>query len=684
MDNLGFHLYREESGERIRVTPRLVAGTALLAGRTRMTAGYSYAWWDTSLSDQQSAISSQLKYYLEDIDLKGKRTLHGPIMPVVSNEPLPQKVQTEVLGELGRRNDERYGEFWEIQEIEGKLRQKPLRGDQQWAVSNQRSALSPQSSVLGAVGQAATASAGAEALKAAPVTLAAPSQQDLSKQWEIAGKAAVKISVKQEGWYRVTQPELIAAGLGSKINPAYLQLYVDGREQPILVTGDNDKTFGPQDGIEFYGTGLDTPSTDTRVYWLVVGSKAGKRGQQVVSKSSGQVGPGSFPFTVQREDREIFAAALKNGDADNFFAAELTGAEPPTLPIPVKQLLKVSNFDASGGNAMLEVAIQGFTFTPHQVKVWFNDVEVGEVVFEGQTRGGGILPISSSLILQGNNLVTLVAEGGEEDLSLLDYLRLTYWHTYTADLVSMPDNPLVFVNEPLEFTAQAGKQVSVSGFTDRKIRVIDITDPGVLVEVIGKVQASGAGYSVTLTVPGSGSRTMLAFTEGLVKRPAVKANQPSRWNNGDNRADFVIIAHRDFVGSVAPLEALREQQGLTTVVVDVEDLYDEFNFGVKSPQALKDFLLRAKTYWRKAPRFVLLGGVPVLILATTGATGIWILYPRSWWRQPQWRRPRMTGLWTLTMTGCRRWRLGGYRLKRLQKRLRLLGRSQATREQRVA
>jgi hypothetical protein len=40
----------------------------------------------------------------------------------------------------------------------------------------------------------------------------------------------------------------------------------------------------------------------------------------------------------------------------------------------------------------------------------------------------------------------------------------------------------------------------------------------------------------------------------------------------------------------------------------VEDLYDEFSFGNKSPQALRDFLLRAKTNWQKSPRFVLLVG----------------------------------------------------------------------------
>ena len=70
---------------------------------------------------------------------------------------------------------------------------------------------------------------------------------------------AVKLFVKEEGWYRVTQPELVAGGLSSKINPRYLQLYTEGKEQPIRLVGRRDGVFGPGDAIEFYGVGLDTP-----------------------------------------------------------------------------------------------------------------------------------------------------------------------------------------------------------------------------------------------------------------------------------------------------------------------------------------------------------------------------------------------------------------------------------------
>jgi len=47
---------------------------------------------------------------------------------------------------------------------------------------------------------------------------------------------------------------------------------------------------------------------------------------------------------------------------------------------------------------------------------------------------------------------------------------------------------------------------------------------------------------------------------------------------------------------------------MKVALIDIEDLYDEFSFGNKSPKAIKDFLVSAKSNWRRAARFVLLVG----------------------------------------------------------------------------
>ena len=101
----------------------------------------------------------------------------------------------------------------------------------------------------------------------------------------------------------------------------------------------------------------------------------------------------------------------------------------------------------------------------------------------------------------------------------------------------------------------------------------------------------------------------MAFTEDKVKKPlGIVANKPSSWHQQTPGYDFVIISHKDFLKALKLLQQRRESQGLSVALVDVEDLYDEFNFGNKSPQAIRDFLVYTTTNWDKRPRFVLLVG----------------------------------------------------------------------------
>src|SRR6185503_12882086 len=79
--NLGYNIYREQNGKRVAITPSLVAGSALIAGRqTAFTSGLNYRWYDDLKSADDGRLAA-LTYWLEDVDIDGTRTLHGPIAP---------------------------------------------------------------------------------------------------------------------------------------------------------------------------------------------------------------------------------------------------------------------------------------------------------------------------------------------------------------------------------------------------------------------------------------------------------------------------------------------------------------------------------------------------------------------------------------------------------------------------
>ena len=88
----------------------------------------------------------------------------------------------------------------------------------------------------------------------------------------------------------------------------------------------------------------------------------------------------------------------------------------------------------------------------------------------------------------------------------------------------------------------------------------------------------------------------------------VRANVPSRWHAAANEADYLAVSHAAFADALGPLVERREQQGLSVLRADIEDVYDEFSFGQKTPQALKDFMRHARANWTLPPRFLLLVG----------------------------------------------------------------------------
>ncbi|HVG18249.1 MAG TPA: hypothetical protein VNI02_04290, partial [Blastocatellia bacterium] len=308
VDNLGYNVYREVGNQRTKITPQIVAGSALIAGsHVALNAGKSYAW-----ADQPQPSSA--RYWLEDVDLSGKSTFTGPITVRPSNARGTASVeQSLLLTKIGLNQGQ----------MSLGLGSSPLES---------RAEVAPLSSDAAQI------------------------------QTGIAGGPAVKLAVKQEGWYRIPQRDLLAAGLDSRVDPRNLQLFVDGQQIPFAVTGEQDGRLDAADAVEFYGVGLNSAVTDTHVYWLVAGSQAGQR-VKVTRTGAGAASPASFPYSVERKDRTLYFSALRNGEAENFFGPVIAGSV-------VDQSLMLQNVStAAPSEATLSVVVQGVTEVPHSVRV---------------------------------------------------------------------------------------------------------------------------------------------------------------------------------------------------------------------------------------------------------------------------------------------------------------------------
>ena len=268
VNNLGWHVYREVGGKRIQLTPGLIAGSALMFGPgIRLQAGSSYQWWDPAGRDID-------RYWIEDRDLNGQRTWHGPVTPVMTDKPLPKERYSTLLSQTSRTQTA-------AAKRRARLATRRVR-------RQNRTAIGPF-----------------------VTTTQTPQPWETSDlpphdvQHHLAAAPAVQLLIREPGFYRVTQPDLVLAGLDPNVDPRRLQLFVDGQQQAIVVRGEEDGRFDPLDAIEFYGVALDTPWTDTHTYWLVAGFQPGNRIPVESSPMQGTPPPPSFPATVDHKDLNV-------------------------------------------------------------------------------------------------------------------------------------------------------------------------------------------------------------------------------------------------------------------------------------------------------------------------------------------------------------------------------------------
>lgn len=535
VDNLGFNVHRQLSGgAQEKLNEHIIVGSAFMTG-PQANGPRSYRFMD------KKPPAGFVQYWIEDIDLDGTSTMHGPITPRTSND-----------------NED-----------------------------NPR--LTDPDPTLGSVGGIFTTQSGMGVSIPAPEP---PTQQQLDEQWKLAAVPAVKVIATKSGWHRVKKSDLVAAGFDPGTNARAISVFTEGVEVPVLVNAKNEAKFDADDSIEFLGRAIDTASTGGRVYYITAKKGSGLRVKTTGGRgNSGAPAPSSFAYTFERIERTVFFSALvNNGERENFYGKVITTR-------PVTQSITVGNLE-NAGSAELEIGVQGARDNiAHVIAVSLNGSNVGYINYYNREREIATFSIPTSRLIAGENTVTLTAQNGSTDVSVLESVRLTYPHVFRAD------------NDALTFTVNGGTAVQVKGFTSDKIRVLDVTDPIDPTLIDATIANAGDGSKmVSFSVTGAETRTLFAFAETRVLAPAQIAwNEPSTWNGNANGANLVIITNKAFVSAANALKSARDAQGIATVVVDVQNLYDEFSYGHHSPQAIRDFLARTQQ-WKTAPRYVIFLG----------------------------------------------------------------------------
>jgi hypothetical protein len=431
-----------------------------------------------------------------------------------------------------------------------------------------------------------------------------PKAQAMGASLDYLTPPSYKIPVSQDGIYQLTYTDTLNGGIDvARVDPRTFEMYNQGGEVAIYVEGESDGKFNQNDYILFYGQKkMDTKYTDTNVYWLRYGEADVLRMDDKDSTPAGAASPVAFRNTVRLEEDLLYipSVPIQEG-ADHWYWNSFNAPSLPTQSYTTT----LNNVATGSYSCTLRSRIQGFTTGGHHLDFYINDHHDETLVadWNGQTEYAGEIPFPQSYLVEDINTIEITATSGSADVGFINWFEIDYYDTYVAE------------NDSLRFSGdEAGTwEYHVGGFITADVEAFDVTDPANPSRIINATVESGSSHILkfqdTISAPGEYVALTTAQRLSPLSITLDTRSTPSNLHSEDNGADYIIITHSDFYTDVLPLADHRAAQGLRTLVIDVQDIYDEFSYGVFDAEAIRDFLSYAYTHWiAPAPSYVLLVG----------------------------------------------------------------------------
>ncbi|MGC9024504.1 MAG: C25 family cysteine peptidase, partial [Chloroflexia bacterium] len=417
-----------------------------------------------------------------------------------------------------------------------------------------------------------------------------------------------RIPVEQEGLYRLTYSSLQQAGLPvDSLDPRTLRLFRYGQEVAIRVLGEEDGRFDPQDAVLFYGRPLSgNRYTDAEVYWLTYGGAAGRRMERRNGTPGGGTVPSSYALTEHLEENHNYYPMMPwRPDHDHWFwnyTYPEGGISAQTYSFPAHPLAEepytaTLRLHLHGGNRDDDVN------PDHHIRVLLNSTLLGDLWWDGRVELTPTWSFSSVLLQPSGNTVRLEAPGDTgavADWVVYDWLELEERRNFVAE------------GDQISWEGPAGTwEYHLTDFSEPEIFLLDITDADAPTEIVSATAVPvGPTYSLHFTDAATRTTRYLAVSGGRVRGPAsIEPAAPADLRDPANGADYILLTHGDFYTQAQALAAFRAGRGMRARVVDVQDAYDLFAYGRRTPEALHDFLAYAYAHWPPpAPSYVVLLG----------------------------------------------------------------------------
>lgn len=438
---------------------------------------------------------------------------------------------------------------------------------------------------------------------------AVKSASTLHKNANTAVKGSrIKIPIAEDGLYYMDATVISAiTGFSQSIVTNMI-----GKSQIALSNRSYPVAYHPAQGyrgIYFYATGIDSAYTRDNVYWLDIGTGIVPGTAMNSERSTPPVS--SNPDGTFTESLHIEQDIIPNMSQTNNPAADYWNWDLIYLSRGYSDGAKRFTFSVNGkadieAPATLRVHLVGGSDAgvshDHHVVVRLNGHQIGEGWWGGLSPYTITATFSQSLLDEGENTIEiegLLDPGIPWSMFLIDSFDLNYKRRYVA-----------FENT-LFFTGDGNQSVTISGFTTQTpdILLLNVTNPNKpQVNLSANIKGSPGNYEISFQPASPNARYMAVAGDATRIVANATGVIPSNLKARNNLSDYLIIVPSELSSAVQPLADYRKSQGMITMVVKLDDIMNEFNYGISSPEVIRQFLMYIHKNWMRSPRYILLAG----------------------------------------------------------------------------
>jgi uncharacterized repeat protein (TIGR01451 family) len=451
-----------------------------------------------------------------------------------------------------------------------------------------------------------------------------PENQSVTNTALPVGVDVYKIEVNEDGIYEVTYSDLQAAGMDvDAVNPQTFQMLYRGEPVAYEFIGDGDTQFEVGEKVRFYGWEFDGSRLEKQffvnnVYWLWASGTPTTISS--ITAQNGYPSAVSWLSSITWEPENIWFASHTDqwdsfpNEPDAWYADQHTKNSalpsvrqyPITLPHPAASGTPAT-FTAEYSSRPNPV-VNGVE-QPHVIEVYLNnDPNYGTATWYGKRNVNITSTVPLTRLISGTNtfdavLATIAATTSPENV-FLNRLTVDYQRQFIA------------ANDQLIFSDEVGGQrrFDIQGFSQNnpdQVVVWDVTNKTGPVKITGAAVSGSGPYTYMFGSDHPAGAEFIATTTANTLSPIAVSQYVVNDIDPVAGADWVAISYSDFIAEIAVLANHRTNSqfgGYSTHVVDIEDVVNQYGYGLPIPKAIRDYMIHALNAWPIAPTYLTLVG----------------------------------------------------------------------------